>query len=53
MLIAELPDNATAAGTALAVAEAGQVRLRTTVLLTADEIDWATKVQTGPLPGTA
>ena len=32
VVITEVPDNATAAGAALAVAEAGQVRLRTTVL---------------------
>jgi uncharacterized protein with GYD domain len=53
VLIADMPDNATAAGAALAVAQAGQIRLRTTVLLTADEIDRAATVQTGPLPGSA
>ncbi len=50
--ILDFPDSATAAGAALAAAEGGQIRLHTTVLLTAAEIDDAVKVKTGPLPGT-
>jgi uncharacterized protein with GYD domain len=42
-LIADLPDNATAAGLSLAVAAAGAVQLKTVVLLTAEEMDAATK----------
>jgi len=42
-LIADLPDNATAASVSLAVAVAGAVEIKTVVLLTADEIDDATK----------
>ncbi len=41
--IADLPDNVSAAAISLATAQAGFVRLRTVVLLTAEEIDEATK----------
>ena len=39
LLIAELPDNATAASLAMAVSASGLVRTKTTVLLTAEELD--------------
>jgi len=39
LLIAELPDNATAAGLAMAVSASGLVHTRTTVLLSAEELD--------------
>ena len=42
-LIADLPDNASAAAVSLAVAGSGAVRPRTTVLLTPEEIDQAAK----------
>jgi uncharacterized protein with GYD domain len=51
--ILDFPDNATAAGAALTAAEGGQIRLHTTVLLTAAEVDDAVKVKTGPVPGTS
>ena len=38
---AEIPDNVSAAAIALAVAASGAVRVKTTVLLTAEEIDRA------------
>lgn len=41
VLIADFPDNASAAGLALAVSGSGLVRTKTTVLLSADEIDRA------------
>ena len=41
--IAELPDNVTAAAVSLAVAAAGAVQIKTAVLLTAQEMDAATK----------
>jgi uncharacterized protein with GYD domain len=45
VLIVEVPDNVTAAALALNVAASGGVNgLRTTVLLTAEEVDRATKV---------
>lgn len=44
-VIAEHPDNATAAGTALAVAAAGGATLRTVVLLTPAEIDAAVAME--------
>ena len=43
--IADLPDNVTAAAVALSIAKSGAVSLTTTVLLTAEEIDEATKKQ--------
>ena len=49
-LIADLPDNATAAAVAIAVNTSGAVRTRTTVLLTAEELDQAGKKQVGYKP---
>lgn len=40
----DLPDNTTAAGVALLVAASGKVDIKTTVLLTPEEIDAAVKV---------
>lgn len=42
-VIADLPDNTTMASISLAVAASGAVRLKTTVLLTPDEVDRATQ----------
>jgi uncharacterized protein with GYD domain len=42
-VIAEAPDNASAAAISLAVAASGAVRIRTAVLLTPEEIDLAAK----------
>ena len=42
-IIADVPDNATAAGVSLAVAAVGAIRLKTVQLLTAKEIDAAAK----------
>lgn len=39
IVIAEFPDNATCAGVSLAVSATGMVNLRTTVLLTPEEVD--------------
>ena len=39
----DVPDNVTAAAVALTVAASGAVNLKTTVLMTAEEIDQATK----------
>lgn len=41
-VIADVPDNVTAAAISLTVAAAGAVRIKTTVLLTPEEIDDAT-----------
>jgi uncharacterized protein with GYD domain len=41
--IADLPDNVSAAAISLATAQAGFVRLKTVVLMTAEEVDQATK----------
>jgi uncharacterized protein with GYD domain len=43
--IADVPDNVTAAALALSIASTGAVSVTTTVLLTAEEIDEATKKQ--------
>ncbi|RJF92442.1 GYD domain-containing protein [Noviherbaspirillum saxi] len=43
-IVADLPDNATAAAIALKVNAAGIVRCKTTVLMTPDEVDAATKM---------
>jgi hypothetical protein len=40
----DLPDNVTAAGVALLVAASGKVDIKTTVLLTPEEVDAAVKV---------
>jgi len=42
--IMDLPDNVTAAGVALLVAASGKVNIKTTVLLTPQEVDAAVKV---------
>ena len=42
-VIIDLPDNATTAALALTIAATGTVTMRTTVLLTPEEIDQATK----------
>jgi len=42
--IIDLPDNTTAAAVALLVAAGGTVGIRTTVLLTPEEVDAAVKV---------
>lgn len=42
--ILDLPDNVTAAGVALLVAASGKVGIKTTVLLTPEEVDTAVKV---------
>jgi len=48
--IAEFPDNATAAALSLAVNASGAVSLHTTTLLTAEEVDAATKKSVGYRP---
>lgn len=45
VVIADFPDNTSAAALALAVASTGAVNLSTTPLLTPEEIDKATKMQ--------
>jgi uncharacterized protein with GYD domain len=42
--IMDLPDNVTAAGVALLVAASGRIDIKTTVLLTPEEVDAAVKV---------
>jgi uncharacterized protein with GYD domain len=42
--VMDLPDNATAAGVALLIAASGKVNIKTTVLLTPEEVDAAVKV---------
>jgi uncharacterized protein with GYD domain len=42
-VIADVPDNATGAGVSLAVGAAGAIHLKTVVLLTAEEVDEATR----------
>jgi len=42
--ILDLPDNVTAAGVALLVAASGKVDIKTTVLLTPEEVDSAVKI---------
>ena len=44
-IIADYPDNTTAAGVSLAVAGTGAVNVRTVVLLTAAEVDAAVKAK--------
>ena len=48
--IVELPDQPTAAALSLAVGATGAVQLRTTVLLTAEELDAASKKSVGYRP---
>jgi uncharacterized protein with GYD domain len=45
VIIAELPDHAAASAVALAVGASGAVRTKTTVLMTPEEVDAATKLQ--------
>ena len=47
---ADLPDNVTAAAVGLAVSSSGLTAATTTVLLTAEEIDRAAKLQVGYTP---
>ncbi len=42
--IIDLPDNATAAGVALLIGASGKIDIKTTILLTPEEIDAAVKV---------
>jgi uncharacterized protein with GYD domain len=46
VIIADLPDNVTAAAVGLTTSASGAVRTRTTPLLTVEEVDQALKVQT-------
>jgi uncharacterized protein with GYD domain len=46
IIIMDLPDNVTAAAIALNTAGSGAVRVRTTPLLTVEEIDQALEIQT-------
>jgi uncharacterized protein with GYD domain len=45
--IIDMPDNATTAGLALTIAATGTVTIRTTVLITPEEIDQAVKTSPG------
>jgi uncharacterized protein with GYD domain len=49
-VIIDLPDNVTTAGLALTIAATGTVALRTTVLMTPEEIDQAVKTSAGYRP---
>jgi len=48
--IAELPDNVTAAALSLAINSSGMISVKTTVLLTVEEMDQALKKQVGYRP---
>jgi uncharacterized protein with GYD domain len=48
--IAELPDNVTAAALSLAINASGMIGVKTTVLLTVEEMDQAMKKQVGYHP---
>ena len=50
VVIVDLPDNVSAAALGLAVSASGMAAARTTVLLTAEEIDRATKLQVDYTP---
>jgi uncharacterized protein with GYD domain len=50
LVVIDVPDNATAAGLALAVAASGAAAIRTVVLLTPEEIDAATRKQVSYTP---
>jgi uncharacterized protein with GYD domain len=53
IVIAELPDNATAAAVSLTVGASGAAEIRTTALLEPEEIDAATKISVAyRAPGT-
>ena len=47
VVIAELPDNASAAAIGMAVGASGGARIRTTILMTADEVDAASHKTVG------
>ena len=49
-VLIDLPDNVAAAGLALTIAASGTVTLRTTVLITPEEIDRAVKTSPGYRP---
>jgi uncharacterized protein with GYD domain len=49
-VILDLPDDATAAALALTIAASGTVKMRTTVLITPEEIDKAAKKSPGYRP---
>ncbi len=49
-VIADLPDNTTAAAVSLAVGSTGAVRIKTTVLLTPEEVDRAAHTTVGYRP---
>jgi uncharacterized protein with GYD domain len=54
ILVLDLPDNVTAAGFSLAASSTGLVAVKTTPLLTPDEVDRALKVKSGyKAPGKA
>ncbi len=50
LLIADLPDATTAAAISMAVNESGAVQLKTTVLMTPEEMDQALKTSVGYRP---
>ena len=50
LMIVDLPDNITAAAVGIAVNTSGAVRTKTTVLLSAEEMDQAGKKQVGYRP---
>ena len=43
-VIADMPDNATMAGAALKIAASGLIKIKTTVLMTPEEVDRAAKL---------
>jgi uncharacterized protein with GYD domain len=49
-IIADMPDHVAASAVALAVAASGVVRTQTTVLVTPEEVDQATKMKTAYRP---
>jgi len=49
-VIADLPDNTNAAAVALAVGSSGAVNIKTTVLLTPEEVDRASKISVAYRP---
>jgi uncharacterized protein with GYD domain len=50
VVVADLPDNVTAAGIALQVGGTGKVQVKTSVLLTPEEVDAAVKVSSDYRP---
>jgi uncharacterized protein with GYD domain len=53
LAVAELPDNVTAAALATSISAGGSASVSTTVLITADEMDAAGKLQVGYRPAEA